>query len=497
MRCDMTVSIPRLMTKPKVAMFGVGRQVLLDPNVHKLHVALEPPELHDQRSDVQRLKEALREEGFALSLDLPVLRTLPGALRKAEFDVTAVLCGETLLGVEPGDTSREAYGIAFDLGTTTIVGTLLDLATGEARGVESALNAQAMHGGDVLSRISHTMSRPEGLEELQHLAAITINGIIEKLCTQTGTPVERIYEMTIAGNATMLHLLMGIDPEPISVAPFIPASDDGVSLTAADLGIRIHPRGQVYLFPDIGAYVGGDIVAGLLATTLPRGSDLRLFVDVGTNGEIALGWDQRTVCTAAPAGPAFEGAEISCGMRATTGAIEGVRITQDAVELATIDDAPPQGLCGSGLIDTVAQLYGRGLLDATGRLRSADEVGRGAGRRSRVPHLQAGDRRWRARLHSGDGGGVRREAGPVFAEGHPTDAVRQGLDRDRYSGADEHHGGQVGGPPRDPPGRRLRLLHPPGISPRHRPRSRRAARSHSRHRQRRRRGREDRPAVVP
>jgi uncharacterized 2Fe-2S/4Fe-4S cluster protein (DUF4445 family) len=348
-RCDMTVSIPRLMTKPKVAMFGVGRQVLLDPNVHKLHVALEPPELHDQRSDVQRLKEALREEGFALSLDLPVLRTLPGALRKAEFDVTAVLCGETLLGVEPGDTSREAYGIAFDLGTTTIVGTLLDLATGEARGVESALNAQAMHGGDVLSRISHTMSRPEGLEELQHLAAITINGIIEKLCTQTGTPVERIYEMTIAGNATMLHLLMGIDPEPISVAPFIPASDDGVSLTAADLGIRIHPRGQVYLFPDIGAYVGGDIVAGLLATTLPRGSDLRLFVDVGTNGEIALGWDQRTICTAAPAGPAFEGAEISCGMRATTGAIEGVRITQDAVELATIDDAPPQGLCGSSM----------------------------------------------------------------------------------------------------------------------------------------------------
>jgi uncharacterized 2Fe-2S/4Fe-4S cluster protein (DUF4445 family) len=378
-RCDITVRVPRLMTKPKVATFGVGRPVLLDANVHKIHVVLEPPELHDQRSDVQRLKDALRAQGFAMSVDLAVLRTLPGALREAEFDVTAVLCGETLLGVEPGDTGREAYGVAFDLGTTTIVGTLLDLTTGEARGVESELNAQAIHGGDVLTRISHTMSRPEGLEELQRLAAFAINGIIEKLSAQTKIPLDRIYEMTVAGNATMLHLLMGIDPEPISVAPFIPTLDDGVSLTAADLGIRIHPRGQIYLFPDIGAYVGGDIVAGLLATALPRSGELRLFVDVGTNGEIALGWDSRTVCTAAPAGPAFEGAEISCGMRATTGAIEGVRITEDAVELETIGDARPQGLCGSGLIDAVAQLYGRGLVDATGRMRSADEV------RGRIP----------------------------------------------------------------------------------------------------------------
>ena len=161
---------------------------------------------------------------------------------------------------------------------------------------------------------------------------------------------------------------------PISITPFASAAAHGIDLKAREIGISIHPEGRVYLFPAIGAYVGGDIVAGLLATAVPRGDKLRLFVDVGTNGEIALGHEQRTVATAAPAGPAFEGAEISCGMRATTGAIEGVQITDDTVVLQTIDDAPPVGLCGSGLVDVVAQLYRRGLMDPTGRMRSADEV---------------------------------------------------------------------------------------------------------------------------
>src|SRR5262245_50439546 len=378
-RDEMVVQVPRLLTTPKTAMFGVGRQVLLDPNVHKVHLRLAEPTLHDQRADYLRLKEALREEGFAMSADLAVLRTLPRALREAEFDVTAVLCGETLVAVEPGESTRECFGIAFDIGTTTIVGTLLDLNNGEVRAVASTLNAQAIHGGDVLSRISYTMGKREGLEELQRLAAFTINGIIEKVTAEAGVAAARVYEIAVAGNLTMMHLLMGIDPEPISVTPFAAAAAHGIDLKARDLGLSIHPEGRVYLFPAIGAYVGGDIVAGLLATAVPRGDKLRLFVDVGTNGEIALGSEQRTVATAAPAGRAFEGAEISCGMRATMGAIEGVQITEDAVVLQTIDDAPPAGLCGSGLVDVVAQLYKRGLLDPSGRLRSAEEL------RGRVP----------------------------------------------------------------------------------------------------------------
>ena len=371
---ETTAEVPRLLGTPKTAMFGVGRQVLLDPNVHKVHLKLVPPELHDQRSDLQRLQEALEAEGYPLAADLQALRLLPKGLRDADFDFTAVLCGADLVAIEPGDTTHASHGAAFDLGTTTIVGTLLDLNTGEARAVASSLNAQAVHGGDVLSRISHTMGRREGLGELQRMAALTFNTLLEDLSRQASVPADRIYEVTIAGNATMQHLLLGLDPEPISVTPFAPVVTRGVQVRADQIGLSIHPNGRAYLFPHLGAYVGGDIVAGLLATALPRGDRLRLFVDVGTNGEIALGWEKRTVATAAPAGPAFEGAEISCGMRATRGAIEGVRIGEDAVTLQTIGDAPPVGLCGSGLIDAVAQLYRRGLLDATGRLRSADEV---------------------------------------------------------------------------------------------------------------------------
>jgi uncharacterized 2Fe-2S/4Fe-4S cluster protein (DUF4445 family) len=374
-RGPMVVRVPRLLSSPKTAMFGVGRQVLLDPDVHKVHLKLPEPTLHDQRSDHQRLRDALRGEGFAMSADLEVMRTLPGALRDADFDVTAVLCGDVLVGLEPGDTTGTCHGAAFDLGTTTIVGTLMNLVNGESLAVASTLNAQAVHGGDVLSRISYTMTRKApGRDELQRLAAFTINGVLERLAADAGVPADRIYEITVAGNLTMIHLLLGIDPEPISVTPFIPAASHGLHVRARDLGLGIHPQGRVYLFPAIGAYVGGDIVAGLLATAVPRGDRLRLFVDVGTNGEIALGSEQRTLCTAAPAGPAFEGAEISCGMRATSGAIEGVQIAGDAVRLQTIDDAPPAGLCGSGLIDAVAELYRRGLMDATGRLLSPDEL---------------------------------------------------------------------------------------------------------------------------
>ena len=370
------VEVPRLMTAPKTVMTGTGRPVLLDANVHKVHLRLDQPELDDQRSDLQRIRDHLRAAGFACNAGLDVLRLVPAALRRHRFDVTAVLCGEWLIDLEPGDTTGECFGVAVDLGTTTIVGTLLDLNDGSSRGATSALNAQVVHGSDVLSRISHTMCHPEGLSELQAMAAASINGIIDTLAQGAGVPRDRIYEMTVAGNATMIHLLLGIDPEPLSIAPFTPAITEPVFLPAADLSLTIHPRGRLYALPALGAYVGGDIVAGLLATSLPREPRLRLFVDVGTNGEIALGSDRRAVCTAAPAGPAFEGAEIACGMRAVTGAIEEVRITEESVVLRTIGERPPVGLCGSGLIDAVCQLLRRGVIDASGRMLTIEQARR-------------------------------------------------------------------------------------------------------------------------
>ena len=264
--------------------------------------------------------------------------------------------------------------MAFDLGTTTVVGTLMNLRTGMAEAVRSTLNGQAPFGADVISRISHGMQGDEAKDELREAIQRTMNGILAELYEAAGVDRNRLYEMVIVGNATMLHLLLGIDATPISMMPFTPAFREPLYLPARDVGLDIHPAGYVQTLPVIGAYVGADIVAGVIATGLAREDKLRVFVDVGTNGEIVLGSVKRVLCTAAPAGPAFEGSQIRCGMRATDGAIEGVTLT-DHVELQVIGgDIPPKGICGSGLVDTVAQLRLAGLLDAGGKMRSREEV---------------------------------------------------------------------------------------------------------------------------
>ena len=371
---DTTVTVPELLRVPKAATMGVNRLVLLDPNVRKVFVELTEPDLEDQRSDIERLRDALTAEGFDMKADLRVLRTLPALLRGAEFKVTAVLGGDQLIAVEAGDTREESYGVAFDLGTTTVVGTLMNLRTGMAEAVRSTLNGQAPFGADVISRISHGMQGDEAKAELREAIQRTMNTVLEELYESAGVARERVYETVVVGNATMLHLLLGIDATPISMMPFTPAFREPLYLPSREVGLDIHPGGYVQTLPVIGAYVGADIVAGVVATGLAREDKLRVFVDVGTNGEIVLGSVKRVLCTAAPAGPAFEGSQIRCGMRATDGAIEGVTLS-DRVELQVIGgDIPPKGICGSGLVDTVAQLRLVGLLDAGGKMRSREEV---------------------------------------------------------------------------------------------------------------------------
>ncbi|HXN02733.1 MAG TPA: ASKHA domain-containing protein [Candidatus Dormibacteraeota bacterium] len=371
---DTTVTVPELLRVPKAATMGVNRLVLLDPNVRKVYVELTEPDLEDQRSDVERLRDALTAEGFDMKAELRALRTLPGVLRAAEFKVTAVLGGHQLVAVEAGDTRDENYGVAFDLGTTTVVGTLMNLRTGMAEAVRSTLNGQAPFGADVISRISHGMQGDEAKAELREAIQRTMNGVLRELYDAAGVSRDRVYETVVVGNATMLHLLLGIDATPISMMPFTPAFREPLYLPARDVGLDIHPGGYVQTLPVIGAYVGADIVAGVVATGLAREEKLRVFVDVGTNGEIVLGSVKRVLCTAAPAGPAFEGSQIRCGMRATDGAIEGVTLS-DHIELQVIGgDIPPKGICGSGLVDTVAQLRLVGLLDAGGKMRSREEV---------------------------------------------------------------------------------------------------------------------------
>jgi len=372
---DLTCQVPQLLRVPKAATMGLSRLVIIDPNVRKVYLELVEPDLHDQRSDVARLRDALTAEGHDMIADVPVLRTLPKTIRDAEFKVTAVLAGEHLVAVEPGDTTEECFGVAFDVGTTTLVGTLMNLRTGMAAAVSSTLNGQAPFGADVISRISHAMNGAESLDELKTAVVSTMNGILDELYREAGVSPERTYEAVVVGNVTMLHLLLGIDPTPISMMPFTPTFMDALSVPAREVGLRIHPEGYIQTLPALGAYVGADIVSGVLATGIAREDKMRVFVDVGTNGEIVIGSSQRTLATAAPAGPAFEGSQIKCGMRATDGAIEGVTLG-NTVELQVIGgDVPAQGLCGSGLVDAVAQLLNVGLLDHSGRMLSAAEAG--------------------------------------------------------------------------------------------------------------------------
>ncbi len=378
---ECVVTVPRMQTAPKAALLGYGRHVAIDPNVTKVYLELAEPGLEDQRSDVRRVTQALGVEGYEARVVPSVWRALPKLLRAHDFAITAVVCGNELIAVEAGDTTAHSYGLALDVGTTTVVGAIVNLNTGAVAAVQSTLNGQAIFGADVISRISYAMLEPNGLAELQTRIVTTISGLIDQLLASSGVQRELVYEVVAVGNATMLHLLLGIDPEPIGVGPFIPAIEDSVTLPAAELGLKLHPEARLSTLPHLGAYVGADIVAGILATGLARSQDgrLRLYIDVGTNGEIVLGSTRHgNLATAAPAGPAFEGAQIACGMRASTGAIEGVVITAD-VELQIIGgDVRPLGLCGSGLVDAVAELIQCGLVDKSGRLLTpAQALGRG------------------------------------------------------------------------------------------------------------------------
>ncbi len=370
---DLRVEVPELVTRPKAATVGVGRKVILRPAVQKRYVELKEPTLSDQATDLDRLFSAL--DDLELRVELPVLRGLGRTLRASDYKVTAVVVDDVLIAVEPGDTTQRIFGIAFDLGTTTVVATLLDLTSGMPVAVQSMLNKQQPFGADVITRISAIMMDPHALEKLSGLAHEALDELAQGVCQEGGVSPDEVYEVAIAGNATMTHIVLGIDPEPLGVAPFIMSTKLFPEILAEQVGVKVNEQARAVMFPAFGAYVGGDIVAGLLASGMDRDSRMRLFLDIGTNCEVVLGNSDRLVATAAPAGPAFEGAAIRCGMRAAPGAIEVVKMSPDQLELGVIGDVDAQGLCGSGLVDAVAELVQLELLDSTGRF-VADDVAR-------------------------------------------------------------------------------------------------------------------------
>jgi len=367
---DISIDVPALTTRPKAATVGVGRQVILRPAVQKRYVELVEPTLEDQRTDIVRLLDSI--DDFDATVSLVAMRRLPKVLREANYRVTAVFIEQELIDIEPGDTTLIRYGIAFDLGTTTVVATLLDLNTGTPLAVASMLNKQQPFGADVITRISTTMLDPEGLSKLRSLAQQTLSELTEEVILESGVDRNNIYEVALAGNATMTQIVLGIDPEPLGVAPFIMASASYPNVRAIELGLNLHPLSKALVMPSLGAYVGGDIISGALASGMDRDKRLRLFIDVGTNCEIILGDGERILATAAPAGPAFEAASIKCGVRAAAGAIETVKIKDGQLLIGTIQDTPAIGICGSGLVDACAVLVELGLLDKSGKFVSTD-----------------------------------------------------------------------------------------------------------------------------
>ena len=325
-------------------------------------------------SDVEVDLAASGERGLRIiedgvRLDLP----LEPALTKryvSERQVTEVWLGEALLGEEAQDTSIRLYGVAVDIGSTTLVASLVDLCTGSRIGSASALNPQAVHAQDVLSRIK-LGATPEGLALLYGELSREIDRLIGVLAFEANVPRRRIYEVVYAGNTTMLHLAANTDPESLGRYPYLPTLPGACHLPASQLGLSLAKLAVVYFPPIISAYVGADITAGILATDLAQLEGVTLFVDIGTNGEMVLARDGHLQATSTAAGPAFEGMNIACGMRAARGAIERVSLDGGEVAISTIDDAPAVGLCGSGLLDAVAELAATGVIEASGRFTKA------------------------------------------------------------------------------------------------------------------------------
>lgn len=345
-----------------------------DPLYREVRLAMTPPEVDDAVDDLERLRAAVAKEiGVQnLHVGLDVVRELPQTLRAADWQVTAAVAdaGEfmELSEVRAGHGGPGALGLAVDIGTTTVACRLVDLATGKAVASAGTYNRQAAYGDDVISRIIFATEEPRGLALLQHEVTATINGLLVEMLEGLQMAPGAVRVVSCAGNPTMTHLFLGVNPRFLRLEPYVPAVNSWSPVRAADIGLNVHPRAWVHCMPGVASYLGGDITAGLVVAGVDKSEKVTLFVDIGTNGEMILGNREWLMGCACSAGPAFEGGGITCGMRAMSGAIERVGITPGGYEVVwqTIEDAPPVGICGSGLINILAALHEAGVIDRTG-----------------------------------------------------------------------------------------------------------------------------------
>jgi len=349
------------------------------PLATKLYLELSQPDLEDKISDLERLYRQIRriQDIPIMQTGLSNIRRLGELLRSSDWKITVTLgkrngTAEIVL-IEPGDTSGKNYGLCFDIGTTTISAQLVDLNSKKVLGTKATYNRQASFGSDIITRIIYAQKQ-EGLEKLHFTVTENMNQMIHELTDEHHIDLNDLTCVVCAGNTTMLHLLLRIDPTYIRREPYVPTANFIPTVRAAEAGIKINPRGLLSCVPGVSSYVGGDATAGVLSCGLHNEDDLSILIDIGTNGEIVLGNKEFLIAAAASAGPAFEGSGVSCGMRASRGAIQKVTIEPKKfqVKYNTIGDAKPKGICGSGYIDLIAQMLQVGLIDKSGKIIEKD-----------------------------------------------------------------------------------------------------------------------------
>lgn len=350
----------------------------LEPLTRKVFLSLTPPSPRDNRADVDQVRQMLERSYDNVLVPLALMRKIPSLCRGANWQVTATLAeigqGWKLIELEPGDTTTEQFGLAIDIGTTTVVVYLIDLCDGKVLNHAADYNAQISMGEDILTRIRQALE-PGGLDRLQKAVLETLNRLIKVLCPLP-TETQKITAVAIGANTTMIHLLLGLNPASICRDPYTPSVNNPGLIPAGEIGIDINPLAPVYCLPSIGSYLGGDVIGGILVSGMHKQADVSLFVDIGTNGEIVMGNEDWLVACAGAAGPALEGGVTAFGMRAEPGAVDHVSIDKKTgrVQYTTLDKMPARGICGSGLVDTLAELFLDGIIDRNAHFEKGREA---------------------------------------------------------------------------------------------------------------------------
>jgi uncharacterized 2Fe-2S/4Fe-4S cluster protein (DUF4445 family) len=376
--CQAKITLPSIILVPEISRVskqrlqtdGIEVPVKLNPLIKKYFLKLPKPTLHDARSDEDRILDTLKDAHGCFALfDFDVAKNLPIVVRESGWAITAVTWGDKIIAIEPGDTSDRCFGFAADIGTTKLAGFLVDLNKGTVVNVVAKPNPQIPFGEDVISRIGFAINGGwNALNDLQKALVSRINEMVDECCKKAGLNHEEIYELCFVGNTCMQHLFLGLWPGHVAFSPYPPVLRRGVDTKASKLGLKSHVNANVHFLPVIGGFVGADSVADIMAVKILESEKTVMDIDIGTNTEIAIGNKESAMIDSCASGPAFEGMEIKFGMRATSGAIEKVSIDSQTLEVdyRTIDDVAPVGICGSGLIDILAELLKSGLVDEKG-----------------------------------------------------------------------------------------------------------------------------------